>query len=463
MSRCGGSSAWHARRMSELVKVPPGPRFAVVQTFRYLRDAYGYLIACQRRYGDTYLVPSLNGPLVMVCAPPEVQQVFTADPDSYVPFGLDAFTPLLGERSLLALSGQAHRRERKLLTPPFHGARMRAYGGMIRQAAMAAMAAWRPGEAFVMQKSTQWISLEVILRAVFGVQDDARVEEFRGAIIDMVQSAVPSLMFFKFMRRSWGGLGPYNRFVRAMARMEALIYAEIAARRGRPEVVGEDILSLMLAARHEDGTGMSDLELRDELLTLLFAGHETTGVALSWACYWLHRHPAALERLRADVDVLGDDPDPEALAKLPYLEAVCSETLRLHPIVPDIPRTLVKPLTIGGYPLAPPMGVAVATTVLHRREDLYPEPDRFRPERFLERRFTAFEYTPFGGGHRRCIGAAFATYELKLVLATFLRHAHLELAEPGDVKPARRNLVLGPDTGVRMVLRERRGVPARAA
>jgi cytochrome P450 len=443
--------------MSELQRrTPPGPKIALVQTFRYARDAYGYLLDCHKRWGDTFLIPALNGPLVMVCAPAEIQQVFAADPDTFVPFGADSYTPLLGERSLLALSGQRHRRERKLLTPAFHGARMRAYAATIRRAALAAMDQWRPGEVFTMQRSTQWISLEVILRAVFGVQDEQRIAEFRRAIVDMVDAAVPSLMFFKFMRRPWGGLSPYNRFVEVMARMEALIFGEIAARRGRPEVVGEDILSMMLAARHEDGSGMSDLELRDELLTLLFAGHETTGIALAWACYWLHRDPAALERARAEVDALGDDPDPEALAKLPYLDAVCSETLRLHPIAPDVPRTLARPLEVGGYQLAPPLGVAVTTTVLHQREALYPEPTKFRPERFLERRFSAFEYTPFGGGARRCIGAAFATYELKIVLATFLRGAHLELAEPGEVRPQRRNLVIGPGSGVRMRLRERR-------
>ena len=437
-------------------RLPPGPKVALVQTFKYTRDAHGYLIAVHRKYGDTVLVPTLNGPIVMVAAPTEIQQVFSADPDTFVPWGTDSYTPLLGERSLLALSGARHRRERKLLTPPFHGARMRAYGATIRTAARAAMAMWRPGEEFVMQRSTQWISLEVILRAVFGVQEDGRVEEFRRAILDMVEAAVPSLMFFKFMRRPWGGLSPYNRFVQVMARMEALIYGEIAARRGRPEALGEDILSMMLAARHEDGTGMSDLELRDELLTLLFAGHETTGIALAWACYWLHRDPAALERLRAEVDSLGPEPDPEALAKLPYLDAVCSETLRLHPIAPDVPRGLARSLAVGGYSVEPPLSLDVSTTVLHRREELYPEPDRFRPERFLERRFSAFEYTPFGGGSRRCIGAAFATYELKIVLATILAGAHLELAEPGEVRPARRNLVIGPGSGVRMVLRERR-------
>jgi cytochrome P450 len=437
-------------------RLPPGPRFSVLQTALYARDPYGYMIRNVRKYGDPFTIPAINGTLVMTGDPALIQQIFSADPDTYVPFGASAIEPIVGPRSLLLLSGDRHRRERKLLTPPLHGARMRAYGETIRGAAKTAMATWREGQPFVMQTSTQWISLEVIIRTVFGVQGDARVEAFRAGIIEVVAAAVPSLLFFTWLRHPWGGLSPYVRYARAMTVIDALIYGELAARRARPDEPREDILSLMLAARDEAGEGMSDAELRDELMTLLFAGHETTGIALAWACYWLHRHPVALEQLRAEVDALGDDPEPERIGKLPYLDAVCNETLRLHPIVPDVPRMLARPLTLGAYRIDPPNGVDIATTLLHLREELYPEPTRFKPERFLQRRFSPFEFTPFGGGHRRCIGAAFATYELKLVLATILRHAHLELAEPGEVRPARRNVVLGPDTGVRMVLRERR-------
>ena len=437
-------------------ELPPGPRISVLQTALYARDPYGYLIAARRKYGDPFTIPAINGTLVMTGDPALVQQIFSADPDTFLPFGADAIEPIVGPNSMLLLHGARHKRERKLLTPPLHGARMRAYAETIRGAAQAAMATWRVDQPFVMQTSTQWISLEVIVRAVFGVQGDARIEAFRAAIIEVVAAAVPSLLFFSWLRRPWGGLSPYVRYAKAMQAIDALIHGEIAARRARPDEPREDILSLMLAARDEAGEGMRDQELRDELMTLLFAGHETTGIALAWACYWLHRHPAALERLRAEVDALGDEPEPEPIAKLPFLDAVCNETLRLHPIVPDVPRLLARPFELGGYHLAPPHGVDVVTTLLHRREDLYPEPEKFRPERFLERRFSPFEFTPFGGGHRRCIGAAFATYELKIVLATFLRHAHLELAEPGEVRSARRNVVLGPDTGVRMVLRERR-------
>jgi cytochrome P450 family 110 len=437
-------------------KLPPGPKFSLLQTALYTRDAYRFLIDTERKYGDPFMVPTLNGTIVVTGVPSTVQQIFSAEPDTYLPFGASAIEPVVGPNSLLLVHGAQHRRDRKLLTPPLHGTRMRAYAETIRQAAKTAMSSWREHQPFVMQTSTQWISLEVILRAVFGVQGEARLAAFRAAIIELVAAAVPSLLFFPVLRRPWGGLSPYNRYARAMAEIDRLIHEEIAARRADAGTTREDILSLLLSARDDTGAGMSEPELRDELLTLLFAGHETTGIALAWAIYWLHQHPPALERLRADIDALGDDPEPDAIAKLPYLDAVCNETLRLHPIVPDVPRMLARPLELAGYQLAPPLGVAVATTLVHRREDLYPEPAKFRPERFLERRFGPFEFTPFGGGHRRCIGAAFATYELKLVLATFLRHTHLELAEPGAVLPARRNVVLGPDTGVRMVLRERR-------
>lgn len=250
----------------------------------------------------------------------------------------------------------------------------------------------------------------------------------------------------------------YERAETAMTNLTGAFRELVAERRRRPRT---DMISDLIRAE-DAGEVLGEQELIATCVLLLFAGHETTGIALAWANYWLHRHPGALDRLRAEVDALGDSPDPEVIARLPYLDAVCNETLRLHPIVPDVPRMLTRPLELGGYRVAPPLGVDVATALVHRREALYPEPDLFRPERFLERRFTPFEFFPFGGGHRRCIGAAFATYELKIVLATFLRHAHLELAEPDAVKPARRNVVIGPATGVRMRLRERRSQRAAA-
>lgn len=445
--------------------LPPGSKLPpTLQSLRYARDAYGYLERQQLKYGDPFHASTANGEVVITGSPAGIQQIYTADPDTFVPFAPQAVDFLLGVNSMLLLSGARHRRERKLLMPAFHGDRMRAYGETIRAAAHAVARTWPKGQSFVFQGSSQWVSLEVIIRAVFGVTEPARVEEFRRALIELVDATAPSLLFFPALRRSFGGLGPYARFERVRQRLDFLLAAEVAARRSRPEDPGEDILGRMLAARYEDGAAMSSDELRDELITLLFAGHETTGIALAWAVYWVLRDPAVYARLLAELDAAGERPEPEALAKLPYLDAVCCEALRLHPIVADVPRTLARPFELGGYTLPPGMGVVAATALLHVRPDLYPQPQVFRPERFLERKFSPFEYTPFGGGARRCLGAAFAMYEMKIVLATLLRHHALRLDERRPVQPARRNLVLGPATGVRVVLLGPRaaGDPVRA-
>ncbi len=430
--------------------LPPGPGNKLLQTYGYTRDPYGWLIRNRDKYGDIFTARMINGSVVVVGNPSGAQGVFGADPDALAPFATDAVKPIIGPNSILLLSGARHRRERKLLMPPFHGERMRMYGHIIQDTAHAVAEKWIPGQTMPFQRTSQAISLEVIIRAVFGIQDKSRVEAVRCGIIDFAEKTSPALFFFPFLQHKFGGFGPWNRFLKIKKGMIDLLHAEIEARR-RASEPGNDILSLMLAARHEDGTGMSDEELHDELLTLVFAGHETTGIALAWAIYWLLRNPDCMERLLAELDSLGSEPDPDHVVRLPYLDAVVHETLRLHPIVPDVPRTVLRPFDLEGYHLPVGTGVAVATTLLHLRPDTYPEPHRFKPERFLEKKFTPFEYTPFGGGARRCLGAAFAMYEMKIVLGTLLSRYRLVLAEPDEVLPVRRNLVLGPATGVRVM------------
>jgi cytochrome P450 len=403
----------------------------------------------REEYGDIFTARVVNGTIVCVGHPAGAQAVFGADPDTFIPFATEAVQPIVGINSVLFLSGARHRRERKLLMPPFHGERMRAYGEIIRDAALTTAERWIPGQTMTFQDSSQAISLEVIIRAVFGVRDRVLVDSVHEKIIRFVSEMSPSLFFFPFLQQSFGGYGPWARFTKLKKEVSAMLNAQVEARR-RSTSPGADILSLMLAARHEDGSAMSAEELHDELLTLVFAGHETTGIALAWAIYWLLRNPNCMDRLLAEIDSLGPNPEPEALARLPYLDGVVSETLRLHPIVPDIPRQLTRPMEIDGYRLPKGIGIAVATSMLHTRPDIYPEPHRFKPERFVEHKFSPFEYTPFGGGARRCLGAAFATYEMKIVLGTILSRHRLILAEPGEVHPSRRNLVLGPATGVRV-------------
>jgi unspecific monooxygenase len=265
------------------------------------------------------------------------------------------------------------------------------------------------------------------------------------------------LAFFQALQQDWGPLSPGGQFVRRKQRIDQLIYAEIHQRREQANPSGSDILSLLMAARDEAGQPMTDQELRDELMTLLLAGHETTATALTWALYWIHHLPEVKDKLLKELDSLGDDPDLSMITRLPYLNAVCSETLRIYPIaLIAAPRIVKSPLELMGYEFEPDVMLAPCIYLIHRREDLYPEPTQFKPERFLERQFSPYEYFPFGGGSRRCIGAAFALYEMKLALAYILSHYQLALAEPRPVRATRRGVTMAPAGGVKMVLKGRR-------
>jgi cytochrome P450 len=445
--------------------LPPGPRVAGVQALRYMNDTYGYLSECARRYGDPFTVPTLGGPLVYTADPEAVRQIFSADPDRFDVWTPEVLAPVVGDTSLLLVSGARHRRDRKLLMPPFHGARMRAYGRVMAEAASRVAARWRTGERVVALDAMQEISLEVILRAVFGVRDPARVECYRRVIAAINQTAHPAFLFFRFLRREFGGRGPWAKFLRDRARLDALIFEEIAQRRapGTETEARDDVLSLMMAARHDDGSAMSDAELRDELLTLVLAGHETTAVTLAWALYWLHRDNDARARLLDEVDALGRDPEPDALAGLPFLDAVCNETLRLNPVVAEVVRLLREPFELRGYTLPAGAALAASISLVHEREEVFPDPRSFRPARFLGRKYSPFEFIPFGGGARRCLGAAFAGYEIRVVLATLLRDNVLRLASNTPVRPHRRGVTMGPEGGVPLVFDGRRYGVERAA
>jgi cytochrome P450 len=317
-------------------------------------------------------------------------------------------------------------------------------------------AALVPGATVRMQDVTTDITVDVILRTVFGVGEGPALDEGRRMMAELVSGIAPVLFFSRATHTRL--FPPYRRFLRVRARFEAWLGERIAEARARGEH-GEDVLAMMLAARYDDGSAMSDADVASQLVTLLFAGHETTAIALAWAVHWLVRHPAALARLREELATVEG---VEATAKLPFLGAVCDETLRLHPIVTENLRMLKAPLELGGYTIPAGIGVGVAMGAIHADPALYPEPHAFRPERFLERRYSAFEHLPFGGGHRRCIGAAFAEYELRIALAVIVAGWDLELVHP-DERPKRRNIVLGPAHGVPVRVLARRGEARRAA
>lgn len=435
--------------------LPPGPRRTPWSVGWSILSPAAALGHYAQQFGDPFTDRMIGRPNVITWSPEGARELLTADPDYFEVPQPEIMIPILGQNSLLVLVGERHRSERKLLNPHFHGSRMRAYGNIMRDIALKSMAEWKVSEPFRMLDKTQVISVDVIVRAVFGV-DSGHLEEFRAAVIEFVRALSLPIVFFPVLRQEFGGHGPWARFVRARTKLCTMLDAAMDAESARQASTGEvrqDILSLLVSARYDNGQPLERQHLRDELITLLFAGHETTAVSLAWMFYDLHRSPAALARLRSEIAALGPDPDPDAVAQLPYLTAVCNESMRLHTILPiSAPRQIRKPFPFMGYTLQPGTLATIALTRLHKREDLYPEPLSFRPERFLGRTFSPFEFAPFGGSVRRCIGAAFALYEMKIVLATVLSRCRLSLVSNAPIREMPRNAVVGPSDGVRMLV-----------
>jgi cytochrome P450 len=424
-----------------------------------------FMDACAQRYGDIFTtrVVGNSKPLVFISNPQAIQEIFTADSKQFeAPGNLNGILrPLLGDQGVILLEGDRHRKRRQLLMPPFHGDRMRAYSQLILDITDREIGKWEIGKPFSIRSSMQEITLQVILQAVFGLHEGERFQQLKQLLCSLLNvTASPissSLLFFKFLQQDLGPWSPWGSFLRQRQQVDELLYQEIRERREQPDSSRTDILSLLMSARDEQGQPMTDVELRDELMTLLVAGHETTATALAWAFYWIHKLPEVHDQLLDELDSLGDDPDPNTVARLPYLNAVCSETLRIYPVaLITFPRSVKSARSLMGYDLEPGTILAGCIYLTHHREDLYPEPHRFQPQRFLERQFSPYEYLPFGGGSRRCIGMAFAQMEMKLVLARVLSHLQLAVAEPRPVQPVRRGVTLSPAGGVRMVVTGKR-------
>lgn len=368
--------------------------------------------------------------------------------------------PLLGSNSLLLLNGERHQQHRQLMMPPFHGERLKAYVDLIVRITHDVIDQLPLHQPFTARDAMQQISMRVILQAVFGLYEGERcqqLEELLRIRLNMVSSPLAStLLFFPALKRDFGTWSPGHKLNLLAAETDRLIYAEIQERRSQDTGQNTDILSLLLAARDESGQGLSDAELHDELMTLLFAGHETTATALAWVLYWTHAQPEVRQKILAELTELGEHPDLMAITRLPYLTAVCNETLRIYPVAMlTFPRRVESPVEMLGYQLEPGTLLMASIYSLHHNPDLYPDSDQFKPERFLERQFSAHEFMPFGGGVRRCVGAALAQYELKLVLATILSRCQFTLAETNPVVPQRRGITLGPKGGVKLALKQR--------
>lgn len=435
-----------------------------LQKLQWIANPVGYMQNAFKRYPEIFSaeVVSFGKTLVFVHNPQAIQQILTSDRKQFsAPSEVNKILqPLIGDYSVIMIDGEHHKRRRQLLMPPFHGARMQAYGELICNLTQQVFNQLPASKIFSARTAMQEISLQVILESVFGLHESNRSQQLKqmiGLMSELFRSPLTSaFLFFPALQKDLGTWSPWGNFIHWRQQIDALLYAEIKERREQPDPHRTDILSLLLSARDQEGNPMTDHELRDELMTLLFAGSETTATAMAWALYWVHHLPEVRERLLQELATLGDSPEPMSIFRLPYLTAVCNETLRIHPVAMlTFPRVVEEPVKLLGHNLEPGTMVTGCIYLTHQREDLYPQPQQFQPERFLERQFSSYEFMPFGGGARRCIGEALAQFEMKLVLATILSRYELTLAERKPVQPQRRGITLSPAGGVKMVLEQR--------
>jgi cytochrome P450 family 110 len=449
-----------------IVEAPP-----LIQLLRWTFQPLAFLDSCAQRYGDSFIMQlGSSSPQVIVASHPDfIADLFNA---SNAPlFDSGRTQPLLkwamGENSALVLDGSTHRRHRQLLMPPFHGERMRDHGQLMCQIAQNVMADWRVGKPVTILPYMNDITLQVILEAVFGLHEGVRYLRLRKLLkqyLDMAASPVLYLIgMIPLLQKDLGEWSPVGRYFKLQREIDELLFAEIADRRQEADSDSGGVLTMLIAARDEDGQPMSDQELRDELLTLLLAGHDSSGATLSWAIYLIHAHPLVKARLQAEIDQLPPDADPMAIARLPYLSAVCSESLRLHPSGPAIlTRVTNYPARVYHYDFPENTLILPCVYLTHHRADIYPNPRQFQPDRFLDRQYSPSEYYPFGGNNRRCIASAFALFEMKLVITTLMQRYDLELTEKHPVKAIRRHINLAPKGGVRMKVKNLKSLPTPA-
>jgi cytochrome P450 len=435
-------------RSEEEVVLPPGPSGSLLPGHALIFRPIEALRQWRERFGPTFTVNRFGTKIVFTGEPELIHQLYAVDdPELFASALPDTTDVLLGRRSLLTASGVSHKKDRKLLMPPFHGERMRGWGAAMACATRRAFA--RPGETPALER-TQEATLEVIIRVIFGVDDERRMQEFHAALLAMMDAVRPGFLFTRMLQRDMFGLSAYSRYRRASERVDAMLRDQIA--RTRANLDGRtDVLADLLRARYDDGSAMDDDTICDQLRTLLIAGHETTAVILAWAIYFVLRDTNVLARVREELASLGPNAGPEELARLPYLGAVIDETLRIRPVTADTFRMLARPWRFGKWMLPAGTAISASALLVHFDPQVWPEPHLFRPDRFLHTKPRPNVYLPFGGGTRRCIGATFARFEACVMLGTLLRERQVELLET-DVEWVRGPATLQPRGGVRIRL-----------
>jgi cytochrome P450 family 135 len=424
--------------------LPPGPRWpALLQSIALVRFRHQFVPAMHKRYGDVFTVRIMpkGSALVLFTRPEHAKEIFAGDPEVFhAGKGNAILGPIMGEHSLLLQDSSEHKRARKLLMPAFNGAALRGYQSLVAQLAAEEVDSWTPGVAFRSLDRMNALTLEVILRVVFGVTDETRLARLR-PLVNRTVDISPAVLLgwgYPFLQR----FGPWKATVDNQRRLDEVMYTEIAERRAAPDLAERtDVLSQLLRVKGDDG--LSDPELRDQLVTLLLAGHETTATALAWSLHELGRHPGLRARARSAA-AAGDDG---------FLEAVLKESMRLHPVIPMVVRHLMKPVTIGGIDLPAGANIGPSILISHAREDNHRDPDAFRPERFLDGEVATNTWIPFGGGVRRCIGAGFSLMEGVAVLREVLLRYDVTLPDGGTDYPRVRNITSVPRHGARVIVR----------
>ena len=430
----------------DVATLPPGPRLpAALQTLGWWTRPLAYFERCRARYGTRFTMRLLQTPpFVHLSDPAEIREVFQADPAVLHPGeGAKVLEPLVGENSLILLDEGPHLRQRKLMLPAFHGEKMQALSGVMREVAEAEAESWQTGEPLELHPRLQALTLEIILRAVFGLDKGERLDELRTGLQRMLELSSRPTAMLPAVQKPWN---PQHReFAALRERCDRLIF-ELVDERRREGAERDDVLSLLLSARHEDDSPMSDQELRDELMTMLVAGHETTASELAWAFERLPREPRVLHRLTQSIDRDGDA----------YLLAACQEILRRRPVLPHAePRLVMEEIEVGGWRYPTGCCLAVNAYLVHHDDTIYPDPYSFRPERFLDEPPGTYTWLPFGGGRRRCIGASFALLEMQIILRAVLERYDVAAGSAGPELTRRRSITVSPKRGARTVLTAR--------
>ncbi|MBR8839547.1 MAG: cytochrome P450 [Stigonema ocellatum SAG 48.90 = DSM 106950] len=445
------------------MKLPPGPKtpFWLIQQ-QTQADPFGCLDAIYKRYGDIFTIMSGSTPMVLVSHPLGIKQIFTNTKEITATGALNrSFALTTGNQGVLQLDGFRHKHRRKLLMQAFHGERMQACGKRICELTEKIINQQVIGKPFVAYPTIEDITLRVSIEVVTGLQQGEQYEKLRQLFSSLIRhTQSPIVKIFRnlpFGRQDLGKWSPQGYLLHLRQEIFDLLYAEVKERRKQADPSHNNILSDLIFACDETGEPLSDEEVRDLLLSPIFAAQDASATAIAWSLYWIHRLPDVRARLLQELDSLGESPDQMSIVALPYLSAVCNEALRIYPTqLFTFPRLVESPVEVMGYELSPGTVLIGSIYLTHQREDLYPEPKQFKPERFLEKQFSPYEFLPFGGGARSCIGGAFALFEMKLVLATILSRYELTLVDKRPEKPKFGGLICYPASGVKMLMHGRR-------